>query len=86
MVTVMTHMRPPAFAPELVLRPELARLVDVGTLERARAFDGGREVVSAFDELARAAARRGEITLEQAAALAALLGLGHRPANDFSAG
>ncbi len=76
----LTHTTPDS---ALVLRPELVRLVDVGWLERARMGDGERVCPRAFDELARGATRRGELTVEQAAALAALLGLGPpAPAND----
>jgi hypothetical protein len=64
------------------LAPELARLIDAGVLARAARDDGAREAAAAFDEFARAA-RRGGLTVEQASALAALLGLGApRPAND----
>ena len=69
--------------PEPSLRPELARLVDVGVLERAMVGDGARDAVGAFDELVRAATAAGIVTVEQASALAALLGLGAPlPAND----
>jgi hypothetical protein len=66
------------------LHPELARLVDVGVFARAALDDGAREAL-AFEALARDATRRGALTVAQAAALAALLGLGAMPpppAND----
>jgi hypothetical protein len=77
----MTHTRTPESTPEL--RPELVRLVDVGWLERARRGDGEQAGPGAFEELARCATRRGELTVEQASVLATLLGLGLAlPAND----
>jgi hypothetical protein len=77
----MTDPRTPESAPEL--RPELVRLVDAGWLERARRGDGELVGPGAFEELARCATRRGELTAEQASALATLLGLGLAlPAND----
>jgi hypothetical protein len=57
------------------LRPELARLVELGHLARAEASDGARPEPCPFSELALDAARRGELTPAQIAALAALLGL-----------
>lgn len=77
----MTHPRTPESAPDL--RPELGRLVDVGWLERARIGDCEWVGPGVFEALARSAARRGELTVEQALALASLLGLGLAlPAND----
>jgi hypothetical protein len=78
---ILTSITVPLWAPP-GLAPELARLVDAGVLARAARDDGAREAAAAFDELGRAT-RRGELTVEQASALAALLGLGaSRPAND----
>lgn len=77
-LTVSAHDAPPA------LRPEIARLVDVGVLARAALGDGARDMVL-FDELARAATRRGVLTDAQAALLGALLGLGGTgAANDLA--
>jgi hypothetical protein len=74
----MTHTCIPEAPP---LGPELARLVDVGMLERAMVGDGAR--AGTFDELARAATRSGALTASQASAMAALLGLARTaPAND----
>lgn len=74
----------PTFASAIVppLRPEVARLVELCVLDRAAADDHGQRP-HAFGALARAATR-GDLTASQAAALAALLGLGlaRLPAND----
>jgi hypothetical protein len=75
----------PTFASAIVppLRPDVARLVELCVLDRAAADDHGQRP-HAFGALARAATRRGDLTASQAAALAALLGLGLAtlPAND----
>lgn len=88
-MATMTHTCTPLETPPTAssgsFRPELARLVDVGVLERAMVGDGAREGAGAFDELARDATRAGVVTPEQARALAALLGLAPRPANDARA-
>lgn len=56
------------------LAPELARLVEAGVLARAADLDAPAAPARA-PELVAEAARRGEVTREQAAHVARLLGL-----------
>jgi hypothetical protein len=66
----------PMFAPVAPLAPSIARLVELGVLERA--LDDGTR--GAFLAQTIAATRRGELTAAQASALAALVGLEGPPA------